>query len=80
MPQFIPMESLFFGTFGPIGALAAILELNEYVEPLTLAKKGYCVHRLAIFMFKIFGYYQVCATVGVLAYCRVHADKNLLHQ
>ena len=27
------MESLFYGMFGPIGALAAILELTEYVEP-----------------------------------------------
>ena len=32
MPQFKPMESLFHGTFRPIGALAAILELIKYVE------------------------------------------------
>ena len=32
MPQFIRMKSIFYGMFGPIGALAAILELVEYVE------------------------------------------------
>ena len=54
MAQFIPIECLFYGTFGPIGALSAILELNEYVEPLIFLagrvltkhrpKKGYCVY------------------------------------
>ena len=50
MPQFIPMEILFYGTFGPIGTLSAILELNEYVEPLfflagrEVTQKRYCVH------------------------------------
>ena len=34
MPQFIPIETLFESTFWNIGALSAILELNEYVEPL----------------------------------------------
>mgnify|MGYP007048350939 CR=1 FL=1 len=54
MPQFIPIESLFKSTFWNIGALSAILELNEYVEPLFFLagreltqhrpKKGYCIH------------------------------------
>ena len=35
MPQSLPMKSLFYGMIRPIGALAAILELIEYVEPLT---------------------------------------------
>ena len=34
MPQFLPIESLFYGMFGPIWALAAILEIIEYVELL----------------------------------------------
>ena len=46
MPQFIPMESLFYGTFGLIGALTAILEPNEYVEPLIfLAGRELIEHR-----------------------------------
>ena len=46
MPQFTPMESLFYGTFGYIGALAAILELNKYVEPSTiLAGRELTQHR-----------------------------------
>ena len=54
MPQFIPIETLFESTFWNIGALSAILELNEYVEPLFFLagreltqhrpKKGYCIH------------------------------------
>ena len=46
MPQFIPMESLLCGKFGPIGALAAILELIEYVEPsFFLAGRELTQHR-----------------------------------
>ena len=55
MPKFIPMESLFYGTFGPFGALSAILELIEYVELLFFLAgreltqqrptNGYRVHR-----------------------------------
>ena len=58
------MESLFYGMFVPIGALAAILELIEYVEPLIffqvegLTNKGQkrllCTP-LAIYMLNIFG-------------------------
>ena len=54
MPQFMPIETLFESTFWNIGALSAILELNEYVEPLFFLagreltqhrpKKGYYIH------------------------------------
>ena len=64
MPQFLQMESLFYGTFGPIGALVAILKLIEYVEPLIfLAGRELTQHRgkkrllctlSAIYMLKIF--------------------------
>ena len=36
MPKFLPMESLFYGMFGPIWALAVILELIEYAELLNI--------------------------------------------
>ena len=46
MPQFILMESLFYCTFKPIGALSAILDLNEYLEPLIfLACRELTKHR-----------------------------------
>ena len=32
MPQFLPMESLLYGTFGPIGALSAMLETKKFSE------------------------------------------------
>ena len=32
MLQFLPMESLFYGMFRPIGALAEILELIKYIK------------------------------------------------
>ena len=52
MRQYIPMESLFYGMYGipspwygPIRALTAILELNEYVELLNfLAGKELTQH------------------------------------
>ena len=54
MPQFLPMESLFYGMFRPIGALAEILELIKYIKLLIFlagreltqhrAKKGFRVH------------------------------------
>ena len=55
MLQFIPIERLFKTTFLNIGALSAILELNENFEPLIFLagreltqhrpKKGHYVHR-----------------------------------
>ena len=58
------MESLFYGTFGPIGALVAISELIEYVEPLNffwqvesspnIGQKRLLCKPLAIHMLNIF--------------------------
>ena len=46
MSQFLPMESIFYDMFGPIGALVAILELIEYVKPLIfLAGRELTQHR-----------------------------------
>ena len=68
MLQFILIESLFYGTFGPIRALVAILELIEYIEPLSFfwqvesspnidQKKVivYIAAPLAIYILNIFG-------------------------
>ena len=46
MPQFLPMESLLSGTFGPIGALSGILELKEFTDLLIfLAGRKLIQHR-----------------------------------
>ena len=59
MPQFIRMKSIFYGMFGPIGALAAILELVEYVE--SSPNKRLLSTPLAIYMLNIFvSHHNIC--------------------